>query len=114
MQKWSESADGTIAANSKYGENIFLKENFPTAIDPNDELAASMVDEWYKQIAAYNFSKPENSDETEYFTQLAWRSTKSLGCDCTPKENGDDKEMSCKTYEIYCICNYDPPGNIAK
>lgn len=87
--------------DNKFGENVFwVGASSPIKVD--DALARRAVDAWYNEITDYNFNNPGFSMGTGHFTQVVWKSSKSVGCGCAPKDNS-----------MYCTCNYDPPGNIA-
>lgn len=77
----------------RYGEN--LAAGTQGALDPERVVAM-----WYDEVADYSFSSGGFSMSTGHFTQVVWRSTRSLGCG----------HVTCKGNDIY-VCNYDPPGN---
>lgn len=62
--------------------------------------AKATVAMWYDEIKGYSFKQPGFSMQTGHFTQVVWRSTKSLGCG----------KSQCKGLDIW-VCEYDPPGN---
>jgi hypothetical protein len=60
------------------------------------------IDVWYNEVSKYNYNRPGFSPATGHFTQVVWKSTKSIGC--------AKKFCPGSNWTIY-ICNYDPPGN---
>jgi uncharacterized protein YkwD len=79
----------------RYGENLF----FYGPSGPTTGVAA--VDEWYGEVAAYDFGAPGFSMDTGHFTQVVWRATRELGCGTVSCQGGD-----------LWVCNYHPPGNV--
>ncbi|KAG0298629.1 hypothetical protein BGZ96_009703 [Linnemannia gamsii] len=76
----------------KYGENLAAgHKDFP-----------STVQGWYNESKDYKFNDPGFFMRTFHFTQLVWKSSKTVGC----------AKKVCPTWTMY-ICEYDPPGNIA-
>lgn len=61
---------------------------------------AQVVESWYEEIGAYDFSAPRVNDETGHFTQVIWRTSKRLGC-AVARCSGND----------YWVCRYAPAGN---
>ncbi|KAF9531747.1 CAP domain-containing protein, partial [Crepidotus variabilis] len=62
------------------------------------------VNSWTSQEKNYIPSSdtfPANSDEVGCFTQVVWKATTKLGCDCTP----------CSSGFTLGICVYEEPGN---
>ncbi|OAQ30104.1 PR-1-like protein [Linnemannia elongata AG-77] len=78
-------------SGGKYGENLAAGyKDFPTAVQA-----------WYDEIKSYNFATPGFTGGTGHFTQVVWKSSKTLGC----------AKRICPKWTMY-ICEYDPPGNI--
>ncbi|KAG0321794.1 hypothetical protein BGZ97_010356 [Linnemannia gamsii] len=78
-------------SHGKYGENLAAGyKDFPAAVQA-----------WYDEVKDYDFNNPGFSGKTGHFTQVVWKSSKTLGC----------AKRACPKYPIY-ICEYDPPGNI--
>ncbi|KAG0275900.1 hypothetical protein BGZ95_008237 [Linnemannia exigua] len=78
-------------SGGKYGENLAAgHKDFPTAIKA-----------WYDEVNKYKFSSPGFTGGTGHFTQVVWKSTKTIGC----------ARRTCPKWTVY-ICEYDPPGNI--
>ncbi|CAD6948208.1 unnamed protein product, partial [Tilletia laevis] len=70
---WAHSA-------GPYGENGAATVGTPVTM-------AAAADMWYNEIKAYNFSAPNFSEETGHFSQLVWKSSRTVGCavvQCTP------------------------------
>lgn len=80
--------------NNKYGENIYWTSG-------GTLRASTVVDAWYAEIAKYSYANPVFSSATGHFTQVVWKSSRSLGCGRAQTANGG----------TYVVCNYDPPGN---
>ncbi|KAF9550259.1 hypothetical protein EC957_001166 [Mortierella hygrophila] len=78
-------------SGGKYGENLAAGyKNFPAAVQA-----------WYDEIKSYSFANPGFTGATGHFTQVVWKSSKTLGC----------AKRTCPKWNVY-ICEYDPPGNI--
>ncbi|KAF8933757.1 hypothetical protein BGZ58_006129 [Dissophora ornata] len=99
--------------NSKsatYGQKWLQQCKFEHSAGPHGEnLAAgypnfkSAINAWYNEVKDYKYSKPGFSGQTGHFTQVVWKSTKTVGC--------AKKFCPGSNWYIY-ICEYDPPGNI--
>lgn len=85
-----------LHSTGPYGENLFSVS--PAGAATPDEV----VDDWYNEIAAYDFRRPGFSMRTGHFTQVVWKGTARLGC----------AAARCADAEVW-VCNYDPPGNVA-
>lgn len=80
--------------NNKYGENIYWTSGGALT-------AIKVTDSWYAEASKYNYAKPGFSSTTGHFTQIVWKSSRSLGCGRAQTRSGG----------TYVVCNYDPPGN---
>ena len=68
------------------------------------------IEAWGNERIYYNYNKPGFSEETGHFTQLVWKSTRTVGCDrfdCGT-ERGNDQEAK----GWFVVCQYWPPGNV--
>ncbi|KAE8246584.1 hypothetical protein A4X13_0g5722 [Tilletia indica] len=90
-----------------YGENGAATVGVATTM-------ASAADMWYNEITMYNFSAPAFSEQTGHFSQLIWKSSRTIGCaavQCTPASLGfawTGPEMATNVW-----CEYSNlPGNI--
>ncbi|ODM90094.1 Golgi-associated plant pathogenesis-related protein 1 [Orchesella cincta] len=72
------------------GESVHYWPN-PLATGKN------IVDDWYSQIKQYDFDCPSHND-TSYFAQMVWKSTKELGF----------AKTQCKRGGMYIVANYRP------
>ena len=84
------------------GENIFtctsiLKERCYV------ESSTKPVDDWYNEIAFYNYDDPGFTLNTAHFTQVIWKATTKMGCGASVKTDG-------VTFKV--VCNYYVAGNI--
>ncbi|KAH8310040.1 hypothetical protein KR044_006235, partial [Drosophila immigrans] len=71
-KKYAEelSATDTLThSQGPYGENLCY-----TSSDP-----LTCVKNWYDEVKDYNYDKAEYSSATGHFTQLIWKSSKTLG-----------------------------------
>jgi hypothetical protein len=64
-------------------------------------MAEEIFTEWYNEGRLFNTLEDEYKKETENFTQMIWKSSKSLGCGIT-----------CREEICYAGCNYLPAGNM--
>jgi len=78
-----------------YGENLFFMGPAGTA------TAADAVEDWYSEVARYDFANPGCGMSTGHFTQVVWRGTTQVGCGTARCPSGD-----------IWVCNYYPPGNV--
>ncbi|KAF9103353.1 hypothetical protein BGX29_003445 [Mortierella sp. GBA35] len=79
-------------SGGKYGENLAAGyKNFKVGIDA-----------WYNEVSKYDYRNPGFSMATGHFTQVVWKSTKTIGC--------AKKYCPNSNWYIY-ICEYSPPGN---
>ncbi|EER29831.1 SCP-like extracellular family protein [Coccidioides posadasii C735 delta SOWgp] len=102
-----------------WGEQCRLRHSFSPS---GENLAAgypnitSVMTAWAQGREKVSFNNPKYNEETSQFTQLVWKSTKSVGCgrhNCGsagmhPKGHHSEK----KALGWYVVCEYYPPGNI--
>jgi Cysteine-rich secretory protein family len=83
-----------------YGENIAFFQGYGTDTMTLLKLA---VDEWYNEIASYDFKNPGFTTGTGHFTCLVWASSKkfSIALSVNPT-----------TSEVDIVLNTSPPGNV--
>ncbi|KAJ4301057.1 hypothetical protein N0V90_003147 [Kalmusia sp. IMI 367209] len=94
---WSERCEFEHSGGPS-GEN--LSSGYPNA-------SASII-AWGHERVDYDYKKGEFTHETGHFTQLVWKSTKTVGCGRT-ECNGQDKD---KAPGWFVVCEYYPPGNV--
>ncbi|KAF9141083.1 hypothetical protein BGX30_005513 [Mortierella sp. GBA39] len=93
------------AESAKFGDDWLKSCKFKHSGGKN--LAAgykdfpAAVQAWYDEIKCYNFANPGFTRVTGHFTQIVWKSSKTLGC----------AKRTCPKWNVY-ICEYDPPGKI--
>ena len=96
-QNWANTlAARNIFVHSRtrgYGENIYASTS--TSVTGRDP-----VDLFYAEIKYYNYNAPGFSLATGHFTQVVWKSSKSIGVG-TAKRGGT----------TFVVVNYYPPGN---
>jgi uncharacterized protein YkwD len=97
-QNWANTlAARNIFAHSGtqgYGENIYASTSRSvTGRDP--------VDLFYAEIKYYNYNAPGFSKATGHFTQVVWKSSKSIGVGVAKGRDGT----------TYVVVNYYPQGN---
>lgn len=83
-----------------YGENIGYFNGYGTDMM---ELIKLAIDNWYNEIALYNFDNPGFSDATGHFTCLVWVASTTFGIGISINET---------TGESYIVLNTYPAGNI--
>ena len=93
-QQWANRCDFNHDDHSPHGENLFWGTS--GAYSPQAAVAA-----WYEEIADYNFSRPDFSEQAGHFTQVVWRGSKQLGCGMA----------TCRGNHFW-VCRYSPPGNV--
>lgn len=97
-----------------YGENIFWTGSAYQA----DMSCADMVMKWYSEVKYpqsyggvrwYDYSKGSQQG-TDYFTQLIWKQTKSVGCAIVRTEQAKITPYggSYKWFEFWGVCQYLP------
>lgn len=92
----SDGSEFKHPADLEYGENLAWHSRETTS-------CSDLIKMWYDEVDLYDFNKAKFDHETGHFTQLVWRSTRSVGC---------AKAVSVKPRGgVYLVCNYDPPGN---
>ena len=64
-----------------------------------------VIDNWYKEVQYYDFSKPGFQTFTGHFTLMVWKSTTTIGCGV---QACNDSFRGAKFY----VCYYSPSGNI--
>lgn len=77
--------------HGKFGENL--------AAGFKDGPAA--VKAWYVEGETYNY---QSANTYDHFTQVVWKSTTKMGCAY--------KDCSSTGWQLYVVCEYDPPGNV--
>ncbi len=97
-QNWANTlAARNIFAHSGtpgYGENIYASTS--TSVTGRDP-----VDLFYAEIEYYNYNAPGFSLATGHFTQVVWKSSKSIGVGVAKGRGGT----------TYVVVNYYPQGN---
>ena len=83
-----------------YGENISFFEGYGT---DQIKLIKLAIDNWYNEIALYDFNNPGYSEATGHFTCLVWLSSTTFGIGISINMN---------TGAAYICFNTYPPGNI--
>jgi hypothetical protein len=97
-QKWANTlaARNIFVHSGKrgYGENIYASTSRSvTGINP--------VSSFYSEIEYYNYRAPGFSKATGHFTQVVWKSSKSIGVGVAKGRYG----------KTFVVVNYYPPGN---
>ncbi|TFK65332.1 PR-1-like protein [Pluteus cervinus] len=88
----------SIRTNGPYGENLFASTNLnATCVDA--------VNFWMAESDA----DPGFSQNTRDFTQVVWRSTRSVACALSSCPSGT---IFPNQPAKFCACHYSPPGNI--
>lgn len=77
--------------HGQFGENL--------AAGFKDGPAA--VKAWYVEGETYNY---QSANTYDHFTQVVWKSTTKMGCAY--------KDCSSTGWQLYIVCEYDPPGNV--
>lgn len=98
-QKWADRlAKGCQLEHSQgaHGENLAAG----TEGSMGPERA---VEIWYEERKLHDFASAGFSMKAGHFTQVVWRGSQRVGCGSS----------SCNGLRIW-VCNYDPPGNMAK
>jgi uncharacterized protein YkwD len=90
----------THDTNRRFGENLYGVWG-PRI--PNEVVASSGSQAWYKEVKYYNFSNPGWNYAAGHFTQMVWKNTKRMGCGLCWCPANDMTLLTCK---------YDPPGNV--
>jgi len=97
---WAEylaSVDDIQHSSPDNGENLFWG-------DGSDKVTCDMVVQtWYDEGRDYSYqrSRSVNSNEINYFTQVVWRPTRSVGMAMAESATG----------QIYFVARYKPKGN---
>ncbi|KAF2204379.1 PR-1-like protein, partial [Delitschia confertaspora ATCC 74209] len=107
------------ANNCQFKHNSAGQNLFATSGDAFN-VSAGIINSWYNAEIVHmdgywgapNIPEPAFSS-VGHFTQMVWKSTKSIGCasvDCSGRmvdENGNPIQ-----YSKYTVCDYDPAGNV--
>ncbi len=97
-QDWANRlvATGTFAhrPDNRYGENLY-------AISGGAASPGQVVATWAGEGRGYDPSRNTCAGVCGHYTQIVWRSTRSVGCGVAT-----DPER-----EVW-VCDYDPPGNL--
>lgn len=96
-QQWADELARTNTfrhrSERKYGENI--------AMGSGDRYKEA-VKMWYDEVQNYNFKRPGFTSGTGHFSQVVWKSSKTVGVGvATSKSSG----------MTVVVANFDPPGN---
>jgi len=83
-------------SRAPYGEN--LAAGSEATMGPS-----RAVELWYEERKLHDFGSGGFSLKAGHFTQLVWLGSQRIGCGST----------RCGGVRIW-VCNYDPPGNMAK
>jgi hypothetical protein len=87
------------SGNALYGENLAYFQNYGTDVLTLLKLS---VDNWYNEVALYDYTKPQFSEATGHFTALVWKS-------CTSFAMGIAIDLPTKTALVTYNCL--PPAN---
>jgi hypothetical protein len=68
------------------------------------------IEAWGDERVHYNYNKPGFSEETGHFTQLVWKSTRTVGCDRHDCGIGQNNGQDARGW--FVVCQYWPPGNV--
>lgn len=98
-QAWAERCD-FAHSSGPYGENLSAGTS---------RTAIEAVDDWYSEIANYNFAAPGTSANTGHFSQLVWRDSTQLGCGMARCSNIFPEFGGAFFY----VCRYQAQGNMA-
>ncbi|XP_050436040.1 uncharacterized protein LOC126842869 isoform X2 [Adelges cooleyi] len=82
--------------DNPFGENLF------SMWSSNQVTAKDAIVNWYKESKNYDYTREPRVLKSGHFTQLVWKSTKSMGIAMAQGKSG----------RIVIVANYDPPGNI--
>uniref|UniRef100_A0A147BFM2 Putative antigen 5 protein n=1 Tax=Ixodes ricinus TaxID=34613 RepID=A0A147BFM2_IXORI len=91
-------------ASRKLGENIYW---YTTSSARYKVSAKTAITYWYEEKKYYGYNHPGFSSQTAHFTQVVWKSSKSLGCAKSRAHEG-------YFYRFFVVCNYYTKGNILK
>ena len=91
--------------DNQHGENIY--SILWTDTRPLDWYFQHAVEQWYKEIRYYDWSRPGFSSSYGHFTQLVWRSSYLVGCGHGFGLNRLGRKR------IVVVCRYSPPGSLA-
>ena len=96
-QGWADqlASEGRLhhRASPRYGENLYLISGGRAT--PNDVVGA-----WASEQADYDYRTNTCHATCGHYTQIVWRSTKSVGC----------AVARLRGIEVW-VCEYSPPGN---
>lgn len=105
-QKWADhlaSIGGLQHSGDKYkgdqlGENVAYRMSSSGA----DYTGQAVTDQWYSEIAKYNFKSSGSQSGTGHFTQVVWKGSHEIGVGKAYSRDGK---------QVFCVCNYFPAGN---
>jgi glioma pathogenesis-related protein 2 len=111
-QSWAEhlASTGTFehSGTPGVGENLYAYYTTDPSID-SAALANGAVQDWYKEVASYDYANPGFSLETGHFTQVVWKSSTEVGCGVA---QGTASSNGTQFNAFYVVCQYTPPGNV--
>ena len=84
---------------AKYGENLAYYKGYGKDVMV---LLKKAVDDWYKEVTAYDYNKAVFSSATGHFTCLVWKSSTTYGMGIA---------INASTGEVDVVMNTYPPGN---
>ena len=103
-QEWSHHLDASnvfVHSNTQtFGENLAFYQGYGT---DKMTLLRKAVDNWYNEIAFYDFKNPGFSESTGHFTCLVWKSSVLFGMGIT---------INPETTAAVVVLNTSPPGNV--
>jgi hypothetical protein len=103
-QTWASHLDSSNffvhSNNPMYGENLAFFQGY--GVDTM-KLLKMAIDNWYNEIAYYNFNAPGFSEKTGHFTCLVWLSSITFGMGIT---------INPSTSATVVVFNTAPPGNV--
>jgi len=94
-------------SNGRYGENLYWTSALIWPDGRSEKLkvtAAQVVDSWGSEKADYDYTSNQCAAGKicGHYTQIVWRTTKTVGCGMAVCED---------THEQVWVCRYQPAGN---
>uniref|UniRef100_A0A0K8RHE6 Putative antigen 5 protein n=1 Tax=Ixodes ricinus TaxID=34613 RepID=A0A0K8RHE6_IXORI len=89
-------------ASRKLGENIYWYTTSRASYKVSAKIAITY---WYEEKKYYGYNHPGFSSQTAHFTQVVWKSSRTLGCAKSRAHEGH-------FYRFFVVCNYYIKGNI--
>ncbi len=114
-QAWADGCNyghNPNLASHMYGENIYAAAYSGPTPPPGWNPPIDAVNSWAAEAVDYDYASNTCSSVCGHYTQLAWRTTRAVGCGVTQCSTNSPFGPSFPIW-TFVVCDYDPWGNFS-